>query len=138
MIGAALDARAGAVRVVSACADAGREVMGTLAAHADRARVSATLSELHPAIADAARTGAAAGGLRTQVQVRTVDAGISDTHLGLARAELVLLVGVFGAAPPTGAAMVHFPALKRAAPSPTAGRDRAPNAAKRASVSPGI
>jgi hypothetical protein len=89
-----LDGRPGPVRIVSACAGDGRDVLGVLAVRDDAARVSATLVELHPGIAAQAR-GAAAG-LPARVEVREGDAGLSDAYAGAVPADLVLLVGIFG------------------------------------------
>jgi hypothetical protein len=94
-IGATLDRTAGPVRVVSACAGDGRDVIGVLAGRPDADRVSVTLIELHPGIAGRARAAAVRAGL-PQVQVRTTDAGSSDAYAGAVPADLVLLVGVFG------------------------------------------
>lgn len=95
-IGRALDAAAGPVRVVSACAGDGRDVLGVLAWRDDASRVRATLLELHPVVAERARQSAAAAGLTAQVEVRIVDAGRSDAYRDLPPADIVLLVGVFG------------------------------------------
>ena len=89
-----LDERPGPVRMLSACAGDGRDVLGVLAERADAARVSATLIELHPDIA--ARARAAAAGLPARVEVRECDAGLSDAYAGAVPADLVLLVGIFG------------------------------------------
>ncbi len=90
------DRRQGSVRVVSACAGDGRDLVGALAGRADADRVQATLLEVHPRIAEQARRSAAAVGLSEQVQVRTVDAGSTDGYRDLLPADLVLLVGIFG------------------------------------------
>jgi hypothetical protein len=95
-ISLALDERSGPVRVISACAGDGRDVIGVLSQRPDATRVRATLLEIHPAIADRARVAAAAAGLGDLVEVRTMDAGQSDAYLDLAPADLVLLVGIFG------------------------------------------
>lgn len=92
----ALDEHAGQVQVLSLCAGDGRDVIEVLAARPDRERVRATLLELHPGIADRARSAVAAAGLGEQVEVRSVDAGKSDAFAGLAPADVVLLVGVLG------------------------------------------
>jgi hypothetical protein len=89
-----LDARPGPVRVLSACAGDGRDILGVLSERADAARVGATLIELHPDIA--ARAREAAAGLPARVEVRERDAGHSDAYSGAAPADLVLLVGIFG------------------------------------------
>jgi hypothetical protein len=95
-IGAALDAHDGRMRIISICAGDGRDVLGALADRPERGDVVATLLEIHPGIAERARTAASAAGLSAGVQVRTVDAGVSDSYRDLAPAELVLLVGVLG------------------------------------------
>ncbi len=95
-IAAALDTLPGPVGIVSVCAGDGRDVIGVLAARPERLDVSATLLEIHPGIADRARTAAKTAGLSTRVRVQTLDAGMSDAYLDLVPAELVLLVGVFG------------------------------------------
>ena len=92
----ALDATPGTVRLISACAGDGRDVIGVLSERDDGARVRATLLELHPRVAERARSAAAAAGLADSVEVRTADAGASDAYLDLAPAEVVLLVGIFG------------------------------------------
>lgn len=94
-----LDARVGPVRLVSACAGDGRDVIGVLAGRDDAARVHATLLEVHPGIAARAQRSAAEARLAGQVDVRTVDAGTTDAYAGLVPADLVLLVGVFGNVP---------------------------------------
>lgn len=95
-IDAALDAMAGPLHMVSACAGDGRDIIGALAGRTDSARVTATLLELHPGIAERARMAAVAAGLAGQVQVRAVDAGVSDAYVDLVPAQLVLFVGIFG------------------------------------------
>ncbi len=94
-IAAALDRTSGPARLVSACAGDGRDVIGVLAGRQDADRVSATLLELHPDIAERARAAAVRAGV-PQVRVRTTDAGRSDAYAGLVPADLVLLVGIFG------------------------------------------
>lgn len=95
-ISAALDERDGPVEVLSVCAGDGRDIIGVLAERPDAARVHVTLLELHPELCERVRRNAAAAGLSERVDVRTVDAGSSDSYVGLARANLVLLVGIFG------------------------------------------
>lgn len=93
-VGSELDARSGPVRIVSACAGDGRDVLGVLAARPDASRVQATLVELHPDIAQVARDAATAAGL--DVDVRTTDAGDSTAYVGAVPADVVLLVGILG------------------------------------------
>lgn len=90
----ALDEHIGPVRIVSACAGDGRDVLGVLSRRPDGARVTATLLELHPVIAE--RAANAAAGLTARVEVRRVDAGLSDAYISAVPADLVLLVGIFG------------------------------------------
>lgn len=90
----ALDRHCGPVRVLSACAGDGRDLLEVLAHREDAHRVCATLVEVHPAIAQRARDRA--GTIAAQVEVRTADAGLSDSYLGAVPAELVLLMGIFG------------------------------------------
>jgi hypothetical protein len=89
-----LDERSGVIRVVSACAGDGRDLLEVLSERRDAARVSARLIEIHPAIARRAVEAAASTAAR--VDVRTVDAGCTDAYSDAVPADLVLLVGVFG------------------------------------------
>jgi hypothetical protein len=91
----ALDEHPGPVRVLSVCSGDGRDLIGVLSGRPDAARVTATLVELHPQIAQAARDAAAAAGL-SGVDVRTADAGTTDAFAGAVPADVVLLVGIFG------------------------------------------
>lgn len=81
--------------IVSVCAGEGRDVIGVLSEREDVDRLSATLVELDPQIAGAARSAAAAAGL-ARVEVRQTDAGHTDAYAGLPPADVVLLVGIFG------------------------------------------
>ncbi|MGI8713124.1 MAG: SAM-dependent methyltransferase [Solirubrobacteraceae bacterium] len=90
----ALDRHLGPVRVLSACAGDGRDLLEVLARRDDASRVSATLVELHTGIAGRARRHGAT--TAAQVEVRAADAGLSDTYIGAVPAKLVLLVGIFG------------------------------------------
>ena len=76
----ALDSYTGPIRILSCCSGDGRDVLEVLAQRRDAERVSAVLVEAHPVIADRARRSAAA--VAAQVEVRTSDAGITDTYLG--------------------------------------------------------
>jgi hypothetical protein len=88
-----LDTRHGPVRVLSVCSGDGRDLLGVLTGRPDAHRVTGTLLELHPAIAQRARDAAAAF---PDIEVRTVDAGNSDSYRRAVPADLVLLVGVLG------------------------------------------
>lgn len=92
-IRADLDARSGPVRALSVCSGDGRDLLGVLAQRPDAGRVSGTLLDLHPAIAERAR---AAASRFPGIEVRTADAGDSDSYQGAVPADLVLLVGVLG------------------------------------------
>ena len=91
----ALDRHSGAIRILDLCSGDGRDLLEVLAARSDARRVRATLVELHPKIAEQARSRAAGAGLHG-VEVRGVDAGVSDNLLGAVTAEIVLMVGIFG------------------------------------------
>jgi hypothetical protein len=82
------------VRVVSACAGDGRDLLGVLDGRADADRVSAFLVELDPELAARARN--AADALPANVEVLEVDAAQSDVYAQAAPADLVLLCGIFG------------------------------------------
>ncbi len=94
-LGAALDRTSGPVRILSACAGDGRDVVEVLRDRADAHRVSAVLVELHPVIAQRAREAAATAGL-SGVETRERDAGLSDAYAGAVPADIVLLVGIMG------------------------------------------
>jgi hypothetical protein len=91
----ALDAKPGPVRVVSACAGDGRDIIGVLAERADADRVSTTLIEIDAELAATARAAAADAGIE-HVDVRTTDAGSTDAYASVVPADVVLLVGIFG------------------------------------------
>jgi hypothetical protein len=91
----ALDQRPGVVRLLSACAGDGRDVIGVLSRRPDAARVTAVLIELHPGLAQRARDAAVSAGL-SGLLVRTGDAGSSDAYAGAVPADIVVLVGILG------------------------------------------
>jgi hypothetical protein len=91
----ALDRYPGPIRALSVCSGDGRDLLGVLSERQDADRVSAVLIELNPAIAQRGRDTAAGAGL-TRVEVRTADAGDTDSYGGAVPADLVLLVGIFG------------------------------------------
>jgi hypothetical protein len=93
---AALDAcPPGLVRVISACAGQGDDLLGVLRDHPRRNDVAARLIELDERNAGVARAAAAAAGLGA-VQVIVADAGPTNHYRGMAPADIVLLCGVFG------------------------------------------
>lgn len=90
----ALERYPGPIRILSCCSGDGRDVFEVLALRPDAERVTAVFVEAHPVIADRARRSGVA--IAAHVEVRTADAGITDTYLGAVPAELVLLVGILG------------------------------------------
>jgi hypothetical protein len=85
----------GALRMVSACAGQGRDLLEVLAGHPRRHDVTARMVELDPSNAAIARATAAEAGL-DQVEVVTGDASLSSCYAGMVPADLVLMCGVFG------------------------------------------
>lgn len=82
------------VRVVSACAGDGRDLVEVLAGRADAYRVSAVLVERDPRLATRAREQSRS--LPAQIDIREGDAAQSDLYQGAVPADLVLLCGIFG------------------------------------------
>ncbi|KUL25329.1 class I SAM-dependent methyltransferase family protein [Actinoplanes awajinensis] len=82
------------VRVISACAGDGRDLLGVLAGRKDADRVSALLVEYDARLA--ARAGEAAAALPSAVEVVQADAAHSDIYAHAVPANLVLLCGIFG------------------------------------------
>ena len=82
------------VRVISACAGDGRDLLGVLADRDDADRVDALLVEQDDHLAERARAAAAA--LPSRVEVVTGDAAVSDVYAPLTPAGLVLMCGIFG------------------------------------------
>lgn len=107
----ALDRYPGPIRILSSCSGDGRDVLEVLAGRTDSERVHSVLVEAHPEIADCARRSAAA--VASHVEVRTLDAGVTDAYVGAVPAEVVLLVGIFGNISDGDLArtIVHAPAL---------------------------
>jgi hypothetical protein len=95
-IDAVLDARgAGPVRVVSACAGQGRDLLPVLAGRAGQPVVRAWLIERDPRnVAEARRVIVEAG--LGEIEVVEGDAGTTDAYAGAVPADLLLLCGVFG------------------------------------------
>jgi hypothetical protein len=91
----ALDHLEGPVTVISLCAGDGRDVLQVLADRDESARVRTTLIEVHPVLAQRARTFAADAGL-TGVTVRSQDAGNTTAYVGSVPADLVIMMGIFG------------------------------------------
>jgi hypothetical protein len=81
------------VRVVSACAGDGRDLLQVLRDRSDSKRVTATLLEYDER--NVARARAAAAEFPT-IAVRQIDAGQAASYAGAIPADLVLMAGVFG------------------------------------------
>ena len=85
------------VRVISACAGDGRDLLGVLAGRADAGRVTALLVEDDVKLAARARELAEVSRARgARVEVRQADAADSDSYVDATPADLVLLCGIFG------------------------------------------
>ncbi len=95
IVGALDAAPPGRIRVVSACAGQGHDLVGALDGHPRRGDVSARLVELDPRNVAVARELAAAAGL-DDVEVVEGDAAVTDAYAGAVPADLVLMCGVFG------------------------------------------
>lgn len=91
-----LDRTHGPVRVLSACAGQGHDILGALEGRGprDRARVSGTLVELDPTNAAIARRRITHVGVA--LSVVQADAGTTDTYIDLVPADLLLLSGIMG------------------------------------------
>lgn len=83
------------VRVISACAGQGQDLIEVLTGHPARDRVTARLVELDPRNVAVARAAVTANGL-TDVEVAEGDAGAVDCYVGAVPADLLLFCGVFG------------------------------------------
>ena len=88
------DTAPGPVRVVSACAGDGRDLLGVLSARPDADRVTALLVEYDAELA--ARARRSAEGLPARIEVLEADAAQSDVYRESVPADLVLLCGIFG------------------------------------------
>ena len=82
------------MRVVSACAGDGRDLLGALAGRSDAEQVSALLVEYDAGLVQRAREGALPYGSR--IEVRQADASVADVYVDGSPADLVLLCGIFG------------------------------------------
>lgn len=88
-------APSGPIRVVSACAGQGRDLLGALVDHPRAGDVAARLVELDEGNVAHARGAIATAGL-AGVDVVRGDAGLTDTYVGAVPAEVVMMCGVFG------------------------------------------
>ena len=82
------------VRVISACAGDGRDLLGVLSRRPDAERVSALLVEYDAGLATQARESAA--DVTAAIEVVQADAAFSDVYREAVPAGLVLLCGIFG------------------------------------------
>jgi hypothetical protein len=82
---------AGPIRIISACAGEGRDLLGALVGHPRAADVQGRLVELDGQLATRAAAKAPPG-----IEVVCADAGSTDAYIGAMPADLVLLCGVFG------------------------------------------
>jgi Putative methyltransferase len=83
------------ISVLSICAGDGRDILEVLSARADASRVRATLVELDPRLCALARSRVSESRI-SGISIKQADAGITDSYAGVARADLAILVGVFG------------------------------------------
>jgi hypothetical protein len=92
----ALDRRPqGSVRVISACAGDGRDLLGALSDHSRARDVLARLVELTPELVEAGRERATSAGL-LGVEFVQGDASTSSAFAGAVPADIVLFCGIFG------------------------------------------
>jgi Putative methyltransferase len=85
----------GTVRVISACAGDGRDLIGALVGHARAPEVQARLVELSAELVAAGRERAAREGL-LGVEFQQGDASTSNAYAGAVPADIVLWCGVWG------------------------------------------
>ncbi len=85
----------GPLRLVSACAGQGRDVVGALRDHPRRADVTGVLVEYDADVATQARSSIREAEL-TGIQVLVGDAGNTSAYTGWTPADLLLFCGVFG------------------------------------------
>ncbi len=88
-------APAGPIRLISVCAGQGHDAIGVLLDHPRRADVSARLVELDAENVLRAQAAARAAGLDA-VEVIAADASLTDSYVGAAPADVLLVCGVFG------------------------------------------
>jgi hypothetical protein len=85
----------GTIRVISACAGDGRDLLGALAGHPRGPDVRARLVELTPELVRAGRERIAREKF-PGVEFRQGDASLSSAYAGAVPADIVLLCGIFG------------------------------------------
>lgn len=92
----ALDAfPAGQIRLISACAGQGHDVVAAVKDHPRSVDVVGRLVEADPYNADSSRRALAAAGIEG-IESVCADASLTDAYAGIAPADLVLLCGIFG------------------------------------------
>jgi hypothetical protein len=85
----------GVIRVISACAGQGQDVIGVLKSHPRASDVQALLVESDQHNVGVARDRIAAGGI-TGVDVLQADAGLTGTYRDAVPVDVLLLCGIFG------------------------------------------
>jgi Putative methyltransferase len=85
----------GSIRVISACAGDGRDLLGALSDHPRARDVSARLVERAPELVEAGRARASRAGL-IGVEFAQGDASTSSAYSGAVPADIVLFCGIFG------------------------------------------
>jgi hypothetical protein len=85
----------GPIRVISACAGDGRDLIGALIAHPRARDVAARLVEISPELVEVGRQGAARAGL-AGVRFVQGDASSAREYQGAVPADIVLFCGVYG------------------------------------------
>ncbi|HLO84354.1 MAG TPA: class I SAM-dependent methyltransferase family protein [Nostocaceae cyanobacterium] len=86
----------GIIRVVSACAGDGRDLLGVLANHPRAKDVHARLVELNPQLVERGRATIESLGLTEQIEFINGDATSSSSYLGAVPADIVIVCGIFG------------------------------------------
>ncbi len=89
------EAPPGVVRIISACAGQGHDVIGVLGTHPRAADVQALLVESDPHNVGVARAHIAAERI-TGVEILQGDAGVSDPYRDAVPANVLILCGIFG------------------------------------------
>lgn len=86
----------GIIRVVSACAGDGRDLLGTLANHPRAKDVHARLVEINPQLVERGRATIESLDLTQQIEFINGDATISSNYVEAVPADIVIVCGIFG------------------------------------------
>jgi hypothetical protein len=86
----------GTIRIVSACAGDGRDLLGTLANHPRAKDVYARLVEINPQLVEHGRETIESLGLTKQIEFINGDATAADNYVGAVPADIVIVCGIFG------------------------------------------